>query len=138
MNTERSTTVLSPLPDAGTTPQLHDPSCPNHASVPLPNDVAVLQAMIRELIDTLKKAHRDREGLQQRIDLLVRKLYGQKAERFDPNQPWLLPEMAPNSAPDAVEAPTVESLDDDNDTTIPKRKAHGRKQLPKDFPRTRI
>ena len=84
MNTERSTTVLPPPPAAaGTTPQRHDPSCPNHASVPLPNDVAVLHAMIRELLETLKKANRDREGLQQRIDLLLRKLYGQKAAGAD-------------------------------------------------------
>ena len=42
MNMERSTTVLPPPPAAaGTTPQRHDPSCPNHTSVPLPDDVAV-------------------------------------------------------------------------------------------------
>ncbi|HTE97145.1 MAG TPA: IS66 family transposase [Bradyrhizobium sp.] len=141
MNTERSTTVLSPPPAAaGTTPHLHDPSCPNHASVPLPDDVAVLHAMIRELVETLKKAHRDREGLQQRIDLLVRKLYGQKAERYDPNQPWLLPEMAPDAAnADAATDTTAESdaADDQTATEKPKSKGHGRKPLPKELPRKR-
>ena len=118
MNTERSTsTVDSPT---------------------LPDDLSVCHAMIRELITSLHKAQRDCEGVQQRLDLLLRKLYGPKAERFDPNQPWLLPELAPNSAPDAAEAPTVESPDDDNDTTKPKRKGHGRQQLPKDLPRTRL
>src|SRR5258708_26914196 len=99
MNTERSTTVLSPPPAAvGTTPQIHDPSCPNHTSGPLPDDVAVLHAMIRELVETLKKAHPAREGLQPRIDLLLRKLYGQKADPSDPNEPALLPEVAPDAA----------------------------------------
>src|ERR1700676_728613 len=140
MNTERSTTALSSPPDAaGTTPQLHDPSCPNQASVPLPDDVAVLQAMIRELLETLKKANRDREGLQQRFDLLVRKLYGPKAERFDPNQPWLLPEMAPDAAnaetaTDALADPAADEPAVPNQT---KRKGHGRQALPKDLPRQR-
>src|SRR5258706_4357931 len=94
--------------------------------------------MIRELIDALHQEQREREGVQQRLDLLLRKLYGPKAERFDPNQPWLLPELAPNSAPDAAEAPTEESPGNDIDTAKPKRQGHGRKQLPKDLPRTRI
>jgi transposase len=140
MNTESSTTILPPPPAAaGTTPPRHDPSCPNHASVPLPNDVAVLQAMICELLETLKKANRDREGLQQRFDLLVRKLYGPKAERFDPNQPWLLPEMAPAAAnaDAATDAAAPDAADDKTATEKPKAKGHGRKPLPKDLPRTR-
>ena len=61
---------------------------------PLPNDVPTLQAMILELLSALKKEQHERAGLQQRLDQLLRRLYGPKAERFDPNQPWLLPEMA--------------------------------------------
>jgi len=107
--------------------------------VPLPNDVAVLHAMIRELVDTLKQAHRDREGLQQRIDLLLRKLYGQKAERFDPNQPWLLPEMAPDAAnaDAATDSAEPDAADDTPATEKPSKGKHGRKPLPKDLPRTR-
>jgi hypothetical protein len=80
MNTERSNSTLN------TTPTPID-------NVPLPNNVLTLQAMIRELLDALKKAQHEREGVQQRLDLLLRKLYGPKAERFNPEQPWLLPEM---------------------------------------------
>src|SRR5438552_14010825 len=115
MNTERSTsTVDSPT---------------------LPDDLSVCHAMIRELIASLHKAQRDCEGVQQRLDLLLRKLYGPKTERFDPNQPWLLPELAPEATPAITESPTEESPDDDNDTAKPKCKGHGRKQLPKDLPR---
>jgi transposase len=139
MNTERSPNLPElPPAAAGTTPQPHDPSCPNHASVPLPNDVAVLQAMIRELVDTLKKANRDREGLQQRIDLLLRKLYGPKAERFDPTQPWLLPEMAPDAAnADAATDPAEPDVADQTATEKSSKGKHGRKPLPKDLLRTR-
>jgi hypothetical protein len=60
----------------------------------LPDDPDVLKRMIAELLDALKKANHERDGVQHRLDLLLRRLYGPKAERFDPNQPWLLPEMA--------------------------------------------
>jgi transposase len=136
MDTERSPSLAEhPADPAGLAPPLHDPSCPNHAALPLPNDVAVLQAMIRELVETLKQANRDREGLQQRLDLLLRKLYGQKAERFDPNQPWLLPEMAPDAAGDPPAEP--EASADQATPEKTKRKGHGRQPLPKDLRRER-
>jgi transposase len=138
MNTERSTTLSLPEP-ARSAEHLHDPACPNHASVPLPNDVAMLQAMIRELLDTLKKTKRDRDGLQERLDVLLRKLYGQKSERFDPNQPWLIPEMAPNAAntEPAIEPPANPAADDQATADKTKRKGHGRKAPPEDLPRKR-
>ena len=86
MNTERSNSTL-------------DPTATSIDDLPLPSDIPTLQAMIRELLVVLKNEKHEREGLQQRLDLLLRKLYGPKAERFDPNQPWLLPEMAPSAWP---------------------------------------
>jgi transposase len=126
MNTERSNSTLNPTP----TP-LDDTL--------LPSDVLTLQAMIRELLDALKKANRDRDGLQQRLDLLLRKLYGQKAERFDANQPWLLPEMAPDAvnAETATDAPADSAADEQAAPNPTKRKGHGRQALPKDLPRQR-
>jgi transposase len=149
MNAERSILTVATPPEASAPPsdpartarQFDDPSCPPHASVPLPNDVAVLQAMIHELLATLHKANRDRDGLQQRLDLLLRKLYGPKAERFDPNQPWLLPEMAPDAAPaePAAAAPVAaEAADDQATTQKTKGKGHGRKGLPKELRRERV
>jgi transposase len=111
-----------------------------NADTPLPDDVAVLHAIIRELLDTLKKSRHECEGVRQRLDLLLRKLYGPKAERFDPHQPWLLPELAPAAPTDTVNSPTEESptAEESADAAIPKRKGHGRKPLPKDLPRERI
>jgi transposase len=107
---------------------------------PLPTHVPTLQAMIIELLEALKKAQHDNEGLRHRLDQLVRRLYGQKAERFDPNQPWLIPEMAASAQADAP-APDAPSADDQaavaDSGQKKKRKGHGRKQLPKDLLRRR-
>src|SRR5437667_8822608 len=102
----------------------------------LPDDVGVLKQMIAELLDALKKSQHERDGLQHRIDQLLRKLYGPKAERFDPNQPWLIPEMAPDAADTeaATDAPPAAA---EATTTKAKRQGHGRKPLPPDLPRRR-
>jgi transposase len=106
--------------------------------LPLPNDVATLQAMIGELLDALQKAQHEREGLQQRLDQLLRRLYGPKAERFDPNQPWLLPELA-TAAADSNEQTTPTPADNQDTAAAAKRKrpGHGRKKLPPGLPRQR-
>jgi transposase len=108
----------------------------------LPDDVPTLHAMIRELLDALKKEQHEREGVQQRLDLLLRKLYGPKAERFHPEQPWLLPEMAAEPTTEQLpsgESPGEESPGDDPTTNAPrKRNGGGRKKLPESLPRIRI
>jgi transposase len=105
---------------------------------PLPDDPAVLKRMILELLDALKKAEHEKEGLQQRLDLLLRRLYGQKAERFNPDQPWLIPELAEADTPAAAPAGAAEEKADSEGTAKKKRQGHGRKPLPPDLPRRRI
>jgi transposase len=104
----------------------------------LPGDLAVCHNMILELLEALKHEQREREGLQQRLDQLLRRLYGPKAERFDPNQPWLLPELANADA----NAPPASTPDTDNGEALAaaqcKRAGHGRKKLPADLPRRRL
>ena len=126
MNTERSNSILDTPP----TPLVH---------ALLPDDVPTLQAMIRELLDAFKKKQHECEGVQQRLDLLLRKLYGPKAERFNPEQPWLLPELA-------TESPGEQSLSEESPATedatgaTPKRQRNGggRKKLPENLQRIRI
>jgi transposase len=103
---------------------------------PLPSDIPTLQAMIVELLDALQKEQREREGLQQRLDQLLRRLFGPKAERFDPNQPWLIAEMADTDAEQATSAPSEASAG--FPAAKPKRPGHGRKQLPAELPRRRV
>jgi transposase len=132
--------ATTPANNAFTPPTLPVAPAPDTLDVgpPLPNDVAVLHAMIRELLETIKKSSREQEALRERLDLLLRKLYGPKAERFDPNQPWLIPEMALGQ--DAASDSAEEKATDDPNPTPGKSqtKGHGRKPLPKDLPRKRI
>lgn len=135
MNTERSNST--PL----STPTRPNAPAPLHDDITLPDDVATLKAMIRELIASLKKEQHEREGIQQRLDLLLRKLYGPKAERFDPNQPWLLPELAPDATPPSEPAPTEESPtadDAESGNGAKKKRKGGRNKLPDNLERKRI
>jgi transposase len=106
----------------------------------LPDDPAVLKQMIRELLDALNKERHEREGLQQRLDQLLRRLYGPKAERFDPHQPWLLPELAAGGAEGhpTTAASTPAADTDAAAAAQPKRPGHGRRQLPKELLRRRL
>jgi len=105
---------------------------------PLPKDLATCHAMIAELLEALEKAQHDCEGLRHRLDQLLRRLYGPKAERFDPNQPWLFPEMANGDDGNAAApAPAVEANGAD-EAAKPKRPGHGRKKLPTTLPRQRV
>src|SRR4051812_3897501 len=120
MNTERSNSILDTPPTTS-------------ANSALPDDVPTLQAIIHELLDALKKEQHERESVQQRLDLLLRKLYGPKAERFNPEQPWLLSELAANPGTEADKAPSEESPTiQEADSAAPKRKRNGggRKKLP--------
>jgi transposase len=121
MSTDVAVDVSTPLPG------------PTAAMPPLPDDPALLQHMIRELLAALQAAQHERDGLQQRLDQLLRRLYGPKAERFDPNQPWLFAELTTGAEP----TPVAAAFADDAADPPAKRKGHGRKPLPKDLPRRR-
>src|SRR5271166_4299857 len=128
MNTGHFNSTLATPPACGVEPVL-------------PDDLAVCHAMIRELIDALKKEQHEREGIQQRLDLLLRKLYGPKAERFNPDQPWLLPELVPDATPvaeetPAEESPTANDAESDNGTKTTRK--GGRNKLPDNLERKRI
>jgi transposase len=112
-----------------TPPTLADPAAN------LPDDPAFLRQMIVELLGALRDTRRQNEELQHRLDLLLRRLYGPRTERFDPNQPLLFPDAfdpataADSGTPETVVAgpPAVEP------GTVPAKPspAHGRRTLPK-------
>jgi transposase len=125
-------TVVAPIPDA----PLPD------ASTPLPDDPTILRHMIEQLIAELNKTRRENDHLQHRLDLLLRRLYGPRTERFDPNQPLLIPDaFEPESpTPTASQAPDAGAGKSTPQATAaaPKRRGHGRKPLPKDLPRVQV
>jgi transposase len=101
---------------------------------PLPDDPVVLQAMIRDLLATLKDTRHELDGVRHRLDLLLKRLYGPKAERFDPNQPSLFDGCPPPPVPELTPAPP------DEPEAMPhpkKKKGHGRKPLPEHLRRER-
>jgi transposase len=102
------------------------------ADAPLPGDIAVLQQMIRELLATLRDTRHERDGLQQRLELLLRKLYGPKAERLDPSQLLLFTE--PAVAADTTPPPEPAAPE----TAKAKRPGHGRKPLPRNLRRESV
>ena len=121
MSAAASPTPGIPLPDA---------------AVSLPDDPVILQQMIRELLDVLRQTRHENAQLQHRLDLLLRRLYGPRTERFDPKQPLLIP--------DAFDAPAVPASQDapaaaDSAPEVPagtkkKQRGHGRRELPKNLP----
>jgi transposase len=96
----------------------------------LPDDTATLKRMVLELLASLHQRDRDYEALRHRIDLLLRRLYGPRGERIDPNQLLLFAEMA--AGQDAAPAPAEPPA-----TDKPKRRCrpHGRRRLPDNLPR---
>ena len=99
----------------------------------LPHDVAQCHALIQELSATVHEEQRLRTRLQQQVDLLLKRLYGPRAERIDPKQLVLF-------AQELVAAQESESTPEEElPAPAPAvKKGHGRKPLPKDLPRQRI
>jgi transposase len=105
-------------------------SVPLTAPEQLPDDVATLKGMVLELLASLRERDRDNEALRHRLDLLLRRLYGPRGERLDPNQPLLFAE--PVVSEDRA-APAA----DPAGTTEPRRRCrpHGRRRMPENLPR---
>src|SRR5215472_6274484 len=122
--------------DTGPTPGIPLPD----ATAPLPDDPVILQHMIRELLEVLRQTRHENEQLQHRLDLLLRRLYGPRTERFDPNQPLLFPDAFDTpSAPDSQDAPPAVNPKPNTTTdTKKKQRGHGRKGLPKNLPRVPV
>src|ERR1700738_1938147 len=102
---------------------------------PLPSDPTVLQMMIRELLTTLHTREHELAGVRHRLDQLLRRLYGPRAERYDPQQPLFF--VA--EAPDVTEAPAGndEVKEQEEEVVVKRRKHGGRARLPDHLPRGR-
>lgn len=102
---------------------------------PLPEDLESAHRLIRELLATLREQTHLNTHLQHQLEQLLRRLYGKKSEKLDPNQLLLFareileaggPEITPEPVPAAEAAPR------------PPVPGHGRKPLPASLPRRRI
>lgn len=98
----------------------------------LPDDPALLQPLIRELFEQLRKSLRREESLQAKVDELARKLFGRKTEKLDPNQLALI-DLSALGIPQSPEPePVVEA------TPVPPRRGPKRKRPSQDLPRRRV
>jgi transposase len=92
----------------------------------LPDDVVLLKQMIIELLNTLHHEQRTNAGLQQQLEQLLRRLYGPRGEKFDPQAFALFPELqALLDQPAPPPAPPVPEI-----LTTPKKASTGRRTLP--------
>jgi transposase len=101
---------------------------------PLPDDLSACQVMIRQLLEVLKDTRHELAGVRHRLDLLLKRVYGPKAERFDPNQPTLFD----GGPPEPVPEPTPAMADEPETSPRPKKKGHGRRPLAEHIQRRRI
>jgi transposase len=97
----------------------------------LPDDPALLKAMLAEALAALRASRQEGDHLRQRVDQLLRRLFGRRSERVNPDQLLLFAE------PPADEAVAPAMPTDAEETAKPRRKGHGRQQLPKHLPRDR-
>src|SRR5436309_12590870 len=72
----------------------------------LPDDPALLKAMLAELLAALRVSGQEGEQLRQRLDQLLRRLYGPRSERLNPDQLLLFAE--PPEAEAVTPPPPVE------------------------------
>jgi transposase len=105
----------------------------------LPDDLNTLKHMVVELVATLHQERHRSEQLEQRLHLLVQRLFGPRSERFNPHQLLLFvegiqaEESAAQPSPGATRSPEAGQ-------DAPKRRCrpHGRRRLPEDLPRQEV
>jgi transposase len=107
----------------------------------LPTDLETAHQLIRELLETLRKQTVLNEHLQHQLEKLLRRIYGRKSEKLDPNQLLLFAReileatgVDPATAPPAADAQPAEPVGQADPL---KKNGHGRKPLPKSLERRR-
>jgi len=111
---------------------------PLDADTPLPDDLEAAHRLIRELLATLRQQTHLNANLQHQLEQLLRRIYGKKSEKLDPNQLLLFArEILELGGPDLT--PEPEATPTPTPAPVPVRNpGHGRKPLPAGLPRRRV
>lgn len=96
----------------------------------LPDDLGVCHQMIAELLRELRRTRRDKEAVEQRLDALLRRLYGPRPEPVNPSQPLLFAEE--DAPPPPPPAPPAE---EPSSKRGKRNKPHGRRRPAKELRR---
>lgn len=106
------------------------------ADAPLPDDLETAHQLIRELLATLRQQTHLNANLQHQLEQLLRRIYGKKSEKLDPNQLLLFAreileatEPEPETTPEPQPAPAAPAA------AGHRTQGHGRKPLPASLPR---
>ena len=97
------------------------------ADDPLSDDPAALRALVRELRAELAAERAVRLALQDRLDQLLRRLYGPTSEK-----------LAPAGSGDTAVSLDAPAEPASEPTTTRTTRGHGRKRLPRELPRRRV
>jgi transposase len=101
----------------------------------LPDDPAVLKALVVQLLEELQKERAARDRLEHHLHLLLQRLYGSTSEKFDPRQGVLFEaqpgeaDVAPGPPPSPPVAPPAAARPAAN------RDRHGRGRIPDEIER---
>ena len=110
---------------------------PSFDSAALPEDPQLLKQFALQLLAAWQKQERRIEQLEHQIDQLLRRYYGPRSERFDPDQLKLFAGEELDATPPAA---TSEEPPPSKATAVPRPSVngHGRRRLPANLPRRRI
>lgn len=100
----------------------------------LPNDVRLLQALVVQQSAALEALERRNAQLEHQLDQLLRRLFGPRSEKIDPDQLTLF-DAAELAEPAAADEPAVDSA---AISRASHRNGHGRRTLPAHLPRQRL
>src|SRR4051812_13732763 len=98
----------------------------SEADAPLPDDLATCHELIRQQADTIHEARRRIEQLEHLVAQLLRRQYGPRSERLDPNQLRLFDD----AAEEAAESQPAEAAPEVRETPARTWRRRGRQTLP--------
>ena len=106
----------------------------NTPSDHLPDDVNLLKQMVREQAETIRESQQRIKKLEHYLELVLRRQYGPRSERIDPNQLQLFADE-----PVIEESGDPPEDDEEDEQPAGNQKRHkGRRRLPDNLPRQRI
>ena len=98
----------------------------------LTNNDPLATPVVKELMGTIKNLQHENEQLKHRLDLLLKRIYGPRADKIDPNQKLMFEEQTPEPVPAPPEPEPEYKL------VKPLKKGHGRKFLPENLRRETV
>ena len=102
----------------------------------LPDDPAVLKALIMQLIEELRSTRARLERQEHHMHLLLTRLYGSHSEKFDPRQGMLFDVQAADG--ETAISPSISPEIAKKEKPDPRRDRHGRGRIPETIQREEV